>query len=54
MTDRELLGLMAAAVWGHIDTHGGTKTVSEIAVEAAREILTDIDETLTADERGGS
>jgi hypothetical protein len=53
MTDRELLCLITAVIWGHVDVSGSTLTTIEGALKIAREIISTVDETLTPSEREG-
>jgi hypothetical protein len=44
MTDRELIALMAAAVYPCVDADGSTLTDTQMAVQAARFILAEVDQ----------
>lgn len=46
MTDRELLALMAACLWGQLDTRDRGQTSTELAAMIARDLLNEIDRAI--------
>lgn len=46
MTERELLALMAACVWGHVSMRDGPLTTTELAIAVARDLLDEIDRAI--------
>lgn len=51
MTDREIVGLMAALLWPYVDADGTTPARNPMAVQHARELLAEVDAVGPAESR---